>query len=142
MRSVFLDTDVILDLFILREPHHSEALRLFSQLRRTKTKCYTSPVVVANIYYLLVKIRNNRYALDRIRKLRNLLAIATLNEAIIDAAIASPHKDFEDSIQYHCALKNDIKVLITRNTQDYPKDQLTIAKPRDYTDIVTMEKNG
>jgi predicted nucleic acid-binding protein len=61
--SVFLDTDVILDLFIRREPHHGLALRLFSRLRRSKTKCVTSPVVVANLYYLLAKLRSKAYAL-------------------------------------------------------------------------------
>ncbi len=142
MRSVFLDTDVILDLFVRREPHHGMALKLFSRLRRSKAKCVTSPVVVANLYYLLAKLRNKPYALDRIRRLRRLVGIAAMDETVVEAALAAPHKDFEDSLQYQCALRNDIPTLITRNAGDFPKDRITVLSPTDYLDMVAREKDG
>ncbi|MGA2977639.1 MAG: hypothetical protein ABSF77_20235 [Spirochaetia bacterium] len=64
-----------------------------------------------------------------------------MNESIIDAALASPHKDFEDSIQFQCAVQNGIKTLITRNTKDYPKEQLQIADPGQYMSASKKEKN-
>ena len=142
MRSVFLDTDVILDLFVRREPHHGMALKLFSQLHKSKARCLTSPVVVANLYYLLAKLRNKPYALERIRRLRRLVGVAAVDETVVDAALAAPHKDFEDSLQYHCALRNDILTLITRNTGDFPKDRITVLNPTDYLDMVAREKDG
>jgi predicted nucleic acid-binding protein len=75
------------------------------------------------------------------RRFRRLVAIAPLNESIIDAALASPHKDFEDSIQFQCAVQNGIKTLITRNTKDYPKEQLQIADPGQYMSASKKEKN-
>ncbi|MCX7038146.1 MAG: PIN domain-containing protein [Spirochaetes bacterium] len=90
MTSVFLDADVILDLYVQREPHHQLALRLFSHLKRAKMRCYTSAVILANIYYMLARIENRRYALEKIRRLRNFVAIAPLNETTIDAALSSP----------------------------------------------------
>ncbi len=142
MASVFLDTDVILDLFVRREPHHGTALRLFSHLRGSRARCVTSPVVVANLYYLLAKLRNKRYALERIRRLRRLLSIAAMDETAVDAALAAPHKDFEDSLQYQCALRNDTPTLITRNTTDFPKGRITVLNPTDYLDMVAKEKDG
>ena len=142
MHSAFLDTDVILDLFIRREPHHGYALRLFSRLRRSSTKCVTSPVVIANVYYLLAKIRSKRYALQRMGKLRTLVEVATLDQSTVDAAVASPYRDFEDSLQYQCAIRNDIGTLITRNVRDFPKDRLMIVTPRDYLDMASEEEEG
>lgn len=142
MRSVLLDTDVILDLFIRREPHHGMALRLFSHLRRSKAKCVTSPVVVANLYYLLAKLRNKAYALERIRRLRRLVGVAAIDETAVDAALAAPGKDFEDSLQYQCALRNNIPTLITRNTSDFPKDRIAIVNPADYLDMAAKDKDG
>ena len=142
MNSVFLDTDVVLDFYVEREPHHDVALRLFTQLKRTKTRCYTSPVVVANTYYMLAKIENRQYALDKIRRLRKLVGIAPLNESIVDAAVSSPYKDFEDSIQFHCAIKNGIRILITRNRRDYPKGQLQVADPGQYLSATLLEKKS
>ena len=135
MDSVFVDTDVILDLFIRREPHHEIALRFFSFLKKNATQGYTSPVSVANAYYILVKTRDRRYALDKTRRLVQLVRIATLDQQIIEAAIGTPYRDFEDSIQYHCALANGNSALITRNVSDCPKDQLKVLLPDEYITI-------
>ena len=142
MNSVFLDTDVVLDLYVRREPHHEVALRLFTYLKQTKTRCYISAVVIANTYYMLAKIENARYALDKMRKLRQLVSVAPLNESIIDAALSFPHRDFEDSIQFQCAIHNSIGTLITRNTRDYPKDQLRVTDPIQFLSAEALEKKG
>ena len=142
MGSAFLDADVILDLFIRREPHHAEALRLFSRLRRAEFRCGTSPLVIANVHYVLCRIKTKRYALGRIGRLRKLVGIATITEAEIDSAIVSPYRDFEDSIQYHCALAAGFDTLITHNTRDYPKGGLTIMTPRQYLDMIGTPKSG
>ena len=135
MNSVFIDTDVILDLFIQREPHHKIALRFFSFLKKNAIQGFTSPVSVANMYYILEKTKNRRYALDKTRRLMQLVRIATLDQQITEAAIGAPYRDFEDSIQYHCALANGIRTLITRNVSDYPKNQLKVLLPDEYMTI-------
>ena len=136
MHRVFLDTDIILDLFIRRDPHHKRALQFFSFLKRLKVKSYTSPVVVANTYYLLAKTRDKNYALEKVKRLRDLIRIAMLDERIIDAAMQTPHRDFEDSIQYHCAVAGNIKFLVTRNVADYPKGKLHVLLPEEYMKMV------
>ena len=67
---------------------------------------------------------------------QELVGIATVTEAEIDAAIASPYRDFEDSVQYHCALAAGFDTLITRNTRHYPKGRLTIMTPRQCLDMI------
>jgi predicted nucleic acid-binding protein len=134
MDSVFVDTDVILDLFIRREPHHMEALQLFTNLKRSKIKCFTSPIVIANAYYILSKVKDKRYALERIKGLRKFVRVMPVDETVIDAALEKPYKDFEDSIQYACAKRNGIGTIITRNTKDYPKSDIKIANPGEYLD--------
>ena len=140
--SVFVDTDVLLDLYIQRQPHHDLALRLFTRLKRDKTRCYTSGVVIANIYYILTRLMDRQYAIDKVRKLRRLVSIATLDQAMIDAAVASGMRDFEDSIQLHCAIGNRIKTLITRNTADYPKGLIRVADPGQYLSGAEVKKSG
>jgi predicted nucleic acid-binding protein len=142
MTSVFLDTDVVLDFYIERQPHHDVALRLFTRLKQTKTKCYTSAVVIANAYYILSKLESREYAVDRIRKLRKLVDVAPLDASIIDAAITSPYKDFEDSVQFHCAIQNKVETFITRNVRHYPKERLRVADPSQFLSATKLEKLG
>ena len=65
-----------------------------------------------------------------------------LRGVTVDAALAAPHKEFEDTLQYQCAVRNDIPTLITRNTGDFPKDRITVVNPTDYLDMVAREKDG
>ena len=136
MPSALLDADVILDLFVNREPHHADALRLFSRLRRCKIRCATSPVVIANVYYILTRLKSKRYALGRLARLRKLVDVPPVDSAVIDAALLNPSRDFEDSIQYQCALAGEFRTLITRNTCDYPKGALPVVTPRQYLDML------
>ena len=142
MHSVFLDTDVILDLFIHREPHHTEALHLFSFLKSKGIQGYTSPVVIANVYYMMAKLESKKYALQKTRKLRNLIHVAALDSGMVDAALQSPHRDFEDSIQYYCAVQNGITFLITRNVRDYPKENVRIVLPVEYMRMSAASTSG
>ena len=84
MTSVFLDTDVILDLFIEREPHHSVALRFFSylQVHADSIQAYTSPVVIANVGYSLGKARSEAYGVQKIKGLRDFMRILPMTEAV------------------------------------------------------------
>ena len=53
--KIFIDTDVILDLLTEREPHFEAAVELFLQIQDKTILAYTSPVIIANIFYILNK---------------------------------------------------------------------------------------
>ena len=133
--KIFIDGDVILDLLLKRTHFFEAAAKLFTLIEKDKIAGYTSPLIIANIYYIITRLENKKSALEKIRLLRSLLEILELNEKIIDIAIARPCNDFEDSIQYHCAVEHGITRLITRNIKDYPKEDIDILEPLDYLSI-------
>lgn len=87
MHKIFIDSDVILDAFIERVPFKENALKLITLIERNKVKGFTSPLVFANIYYILAKIRNKNYALDKIKFLKNIIKILPIDEEIVGKAI-------------------------------------------------------
>lgn len=134
MTKLILDTDVILDLFIERQPHHAIALRFFSylQLHSERITAYTSPVVIANVAYILGKARSESYAIQKIRGLRDFVGVLPMSESEVDDAIHSPGRALEDSLQYHCAAAGAVKVIITRNGDDFPKTNLQTMEPEEF----------
>jgi predicted nucleic acid-binding protein len=131
---VFLDTNVILDLFIEREPHHEIALRFFSYLERNASTVWscTSPVVIANVSYLLGRAKSERYAVRKLAWLRRIVRVVPMSEDDVDHAIGSPGDDFTDSLQYHCARANAVSVIVTRNAADFPVAGVTIVSPEEF----------
>jgi predicted nucleic acid-binding protein len=142
MTRVFLDADVLLDLFMEREPHHTVALRLLTDLKRTNIGCFTSPVVFANMHYILSKAKGREYSLGRLRSLRRMVGIAPINETMVDAALAAPQRDLEDSLQLHCAEGNAIPTIITRNVKHYPKGRLQVTSPLEFLSSKALGKPG
>jgi predicted nucleic acid-binding protein len=50
----------------------------------------------------------------------------------IDLAVASDFNDFEDAIQYCCAIENNLTTIITRNIKDYKKATIKVLTPETF----------
>ena len=129
MNKVFVDTDVILDLLAKRIPffHFSAVLFTFAEMK--KFELYTSPLILANTFYILRKQLGNNEAKNALRKLRILLHVVDSSENIIDKALNSDFTDFEDAIQYYTALDHGINTILTRNLRDYKKAAVIVQTP-------------
>ena len=56
--------------------------------------------------------------------------IADVTKSVIKTSLKSDLKDFEDAIQYNCALSlNKIDFIVTRDTKDFKKSILPVMNP-------------
>ena len=136
MDSIYLDTDIILDLLCRREPFYSPAALLFSKVERNEIRAFVSPLSFANLFYILRKYGSSSVAVDALQKLRQLVTVLPVTEKIIDAALVSGFTDFEDAIQYHTALENSVPYLITRNKKHYRRVSITICTAEEFLSYV------
>jgi len=138
MTDIFIDTDVIIDFLIDREPHSREAAIIFTLIEQKKLKGYVSSLTFSNLYYVLRKIESHNKVIAKLDSISRLLTILKVDQQIIKLAIASGFPDFEDSIQYNCALGyKKIDVLITRNIKDYKGSQIPVMTPAIYLKMVS-----
>jgi len=138
MNKIFLDTDIIIDLLAERNPFYQAAAELFSLAEEGRVRCFTSPIAVANIYYILARLKNENFARRNIVKLKTLVSIASVNEKIVDLALESSFKDFEDALQYYTALSNKLDAIITRNKKDYLKSKISLWTAEEYLKVVKL----
>ncbi len=137
MNKVFVDTDVILDLLARRIPHFHFSAVLFTFAEMKKLELYTTPLILANTFYILRKQLGNDSAKNAVRKLRILLHLIDSTESVIDKALNSEFSNFEDAIQYYTALEYGIPVILTRNIRDYKKASIVVQTPESY--LVTKQ---
>lgn len=131
----YLDSDVIFDFIDEREPHFKDALQVFNLIDEGRIIGHVSPLIFSNIYYIVRKQKNAGFARDVLVRLKSLLKIVPIDEKIINMALASSFKDFEDAIQYFSAIENKIPYLITRNKKDYSDTGITICNAREYLQL-------
>ena len=138
MTDVFIDTDVIIDFLIDREPHSREAAIIFTLIEQKKLKGYVSSLTFSNLYYVLRKVESHNKVITKLDSISRLLTILKVDQQTIKDSIASGFQDFEDSIQYNCAIDfKKIDVLITRNTKDYKNPEIPVMTPADYLKTVS-----
>jgi predicted nucleic acid-binding protein len=131
-KIVFIDSDIILDLLCKRDPYYEFAAAVFTLGDYNKIELVTTPVVFANVFYILRKILGIEKAKEYLRKMRIMVGVIAVNEKVIDLALNSSFSDFEDGLQYFSARENGIEILLTRNTKDYKEKDIIIQTPEEY----------
>jgi predicted nucleic acid-binding protein len=138
--KIFIDTDIILDVVLEREPFFSDSQKLLSLVEGNYFQGFTSSLVIANCYYIISSNRDDRTALKTVSKLRSILEVLPLTDKEIGEALNSSIKDFEDGIQYFIAINNKISNLITRNISDYKALDINILSPKDFLNLERIKK--
>ena len=139
--KLFVDSDIILDLLAQREPHYIHSARLFTLIDQKIVIAYTSPLIFANLHYLLKKLTSNTSALKSLRKLKTIINILPIDEKVIEQALNSEFNDFEDAIQYFTAINNGITLIITRNKSDYKRSKINTANAEEFLRIWETKSN-
>ena len=136
MKRVFLDTNVILDLNLNREPFYSDAVQLFAASGHFNF--FTSSLSIANAFYLVERAYNTIQAKHDMEKICDHLRIIEVSESIVHQALQSLFKefrDFEDAIQYYCSIAERMECIITRNEKDFRNAALPVYSPGKFSKL-------
>jgi predicted nucleic acid-binding protein len=127
--ALFYDSDVLIDVLAKREPFFEASFAVLSLSESGAVRGLTSPLVLANVFYVLKKFGGKVVAEHQIRRLRGLLSIAPLEEGSVDQALASRLPDFEDALQIFCAQAGGSNAIVTRNIDDFTNDWVPVFRP-------------
>ncbi|GHT44694.1 twitching motility protein PilT [Bacteroidia bacterium] len=133
MKDLFVDTNIVIDLLAKREPFYKEAQELFSLAdTNADIRLYVSTLTFANAHYLLLKQYKLEDTQKILSKFKVLVKVLPFDDKILELALISDFKDFEDSIQYHSALIHNMDVIITRNEKDLKLSKLGVMNAKQY----------
>ena len=132
MKKVFMDTDVILDFLLNRDPYINEITEIIEKSVMNEMALCVSSLTISNLHYIISRIENKKSANSKIRKILKLIKVENVGQTTVIKAMESEFGDFEDGIQNYCAEEADHKILVTRNTRDYKKSKLAIMTPREF----------
>jgi predicted nucleic acid-binding protein len=139
-KNIFIDSDVILDLLAKREIFYDDAAQIFTLALEKKIELFTTSVVLANVFYILRKIKGNEETKRQIKNLRLLVHILPINENIVDMTLNSKFSDFEDGLQYFTAKEHNIWAIITRNIKDYKVRDIIIQTANEFIKTMSSEQ--
>ena len=136
MDSLLIDTNIVLDLLAKRLEFVKEAQELFTLSDKKEIKLYVSALTFANTYYVLSQKMKTENARKVLRKFKVLVEVLPMNDKIIDLSLESDFKDFEDAIQYHTAIENEVNIIITRNLKDFKTSSIPVLTAKEYIKMI------
>lgn len=141
MKKLLVDTNIIIDLLAKREEFYEPSAQLFSLADQKKVELYACALTFANAHYILNRQLEERKVREVLRKLKVLVNVISLDSKIIDLALNSDFKDFEDAIQYYAAIESEVDIIITRNLKDFKKSELPVMTGHQFLKMNKGEQN-
>jgi predicted nucleic acid-binding protein len=139
VKSIFVDTNIILDVFAKRRPHYSKGMAIWSLVETNEVSGFVSAISYNNVYYVLNNAENSVVARKAMIIMRDLFTTVPLDEKIINMSIDSDFVDFEDAIQYFSATRVDADCIITRNKKDFKLSDVPVLSPEEFLSIYELD---
>ena len=126
---VLIDTNIILDYALIRQPFYNLADCIFVLIEQGQIEGCVNASTFTDLFYILRKPRGKEWTLSFLQRLASLCQIAPIDSLIIKEALNHHYKDFEDDVQFFTAVLNNLDAIVTRNPKDFPARTLSILTP-------------
>ncbi len=132
MMRVLLDTDVVLDLIMAREPFAAEAAEIFDLIESDAFEPYISASTPLNVFYIARKAKEPTHLRESMKELLGAVNVCSIDESVLKAAFDAPISDYEDAVQHCCATAEGLDAIVTRNVSDFTNATLPVFTPTDF----------
>jgi predicted nucleic acid-binding protein len=113
--KILLDTNVVLDHILSREPYNKSAEKIFDMISREKIEAAVTANCITDIYFIVSKRLGDALARVALRNLLNILIVISVDGNDCVSALNLPMSDFEDAVVVVCAKKVDIDFIISND---------------------------
>jgi predicted nucleic acid-binding protein len=125
--KVLIDTNIVLDFLLQREPFFQDAELLFQKIDSGRIVGYVTATTLTDIFYIARKhTRSIEQARQAVSEMLTAMVICPVNRAVLESAFGSGLADFEDAIQIACAIAQNLDAILTRDTQGFLSSSLPV----------------
>ena len=130
-----IDTNIILDVLLEREPFYENSKGILDLCESKKIHGFISASTATDIFYLVRKsLKSTEEAYKALGNILNIVKILTVTNDDVNSAFTQRASDFEDCLLATCAKSNKCDGIVTRNKKDFLTFGITILSPEDVID--------
>jgi len=133
--KILIDTNVILDFLLQREPFLPDADRLFQAISDGQVVGYVTATTLTDIFYVA---RRHTQSLEKARQaisgILTAMEVCPVDRHIAELALNSNCPDFEDAIQISSAVTQELDAIVTRDLVDFTSSSIPVYSPADLLD--------
>ncbi len=126
---MLIDTDVLIDVALDRNPHADAACELLDRLEQRPGSAFIAWHTASNFYYLVASTRGTADTRRFVSELLGYVGVAPVDTAVLRYATTLPLSDFEDAMQVAAARSCKARHIVTRNVRDYRLSPIPAITP-------------
>ncbi len=112
-------------------PFVEDAAKLFEKIDSGDIEGFIAATTITNIYYIIRKAAGMTVAQDAIAQILTDLHICTVDRGVLEQAISLNFRDFEDAVQYGCAIAYGLDTIVTRDQRGFVDSRIPVMLPRE-----------
>lgn len=126
---VLVDTNVVLDVLLQREPFADAAAQVFAHVEESRIEGVLCATTLTTIETLLGQALPKPKARGALQHLLHLFEIAPVNRPVLEQALDSKIPDYEDAVLEQSARLISADIITTRNLKDFKKSSIPAMDP-------------
>lgn len=133
---ILVDTNVLLDYLLTREPFYEDAKEVVISCVDGRTKGCIAAHSISNMFYVLRKdfsVKERREVLFNLCSIFDVEGIDKVK--LLEGLQNEEFSDFEDCLQMECAKAYGAEYIVTRNIDDYKVSEVKPILPGDYIEL-------
>ena len=123
--TVFVDTNILIDLLCERESFVQSARMLFAYGYSGRLTLVLSSLSLVNAVYIARKYGYVDVR-ERLDDITEFVEVVDLRKEVAKRALTFEWKDYEDAVQYMSAIKENADCIVTRNKKDFWKSVIPV----------------
>jgi predicted nucleic acid-binding protein len=127
--KVLIDTNVLLDVFLERKPFFEASAQTVGLAEKAEIEGWICGTTVTTIFYLLTKNLSREKAVQHVTGILKIFNVSTINRLVLEDALESNFKDYEDGVLYQSAIHANLEAIITRNQKDFKQSDIPVYSP-------------
>ena len=137
--KVFLDANVLIDVVQNRSDFVEASSKVLQLGLDGECELCASDITFTTVSFYARKNRTQAQLYEVLQSLRDFIDIAPSGKTAIDWALQQKSKDFEDAVQYYTALRSGSEYIVSRNTRDYPYNDIPVVTPLEFLTLMGAE---
>ena len=134
---VLLDTNVILDVLLQRQPWVNEAAEIWQAVDEGRVAAFLPASALTDIYYVARRLTDPPRAREAVRVCLAAFQFCTVDRAVLEAACRRDGQDFEDDLQIACAESDGLDAIVTRDAAGFVGCSLSVWSPSDCCQVLS-----
>jgi predicted nucleic acid-binding protein len=131
LAQALLDTNVVLDLFLQRDPWYTQAQPMWEARDQGRLFAYLPASVLTDIFYICRKLVGSDRAKRIVEDCLAGYVILPVDRVVLERALTLAGSDFEDNVQIACAEGAGLDLIVTRDPGDFGHAPMPAVVPPD-----------